>query len=233
MRSLSLYRTRNECKCFIFRLQYICVYMFLWGQPEPCKHNSLVYARGVWSRLGCHYRNYCEFWHHLLFDTMNGSIKSLTNINAHLAAHTHTRTDTQRRRGRKPFSMSCCDVITFHLMWKIIQSQWDGKCSAVYHRNWHCLLPLQHIICSISQSQLFSLSYCHTHSATVYHMPHLTRHRCAHACVRPLLFLLLHCVFCLFVFIWMSVGVWMHQCDDECHSRWAMLTDIIVLYDVL
>lgn len=41
---------------------------------------------------------------------------------------------------------------------------------------------LQHIICSISQSQLFSLSYCHTHSTTVYHsMPHLTRQPCAHA----------------------------------------------------
>ena len=42
---------------------------------------------------------------------------------------------------------------------------------------------LQHIICSISQSQLFSLSYCHTHSTTVYHTPHLTRRWCAHACV--------------------------------------------------
>ena len=55
---------------------------------------------------------------------------------------------------------------------------------------------LQHIICSISQSQLFSLSYCHTHSTTVYHsMPHLTRQQCAHACVQSLMFLLLHCVF--------------------------------------
>lgn len=44
---------------------------------------------------------------------------------------------------------------------------------------------LQHIICSISQSQLFSLSYCHTHSTTVYHsMAHLTGRRRAHACVR-------------------------------------------------
>lgn len=46
---------------------------------------------------------------------------------------------------------------------------------------------LQHIICSISQSQLFSLSYCHTHSATVYHsMPHLTRQLRTHAHVHSL-----------------------------------------------
>lgn len=103
--------------------------------------------------------------------------------------------------------MSCCDIITFHLMWKIIQSQWVGKCCAVYHRNWHCLLPLQHIICSISQSQLFSLSYCHTHSTTVYHMPHLTRRQCTHAWVWFLMLLVVFCVFCLFVFLCMSVDV--------------------------
>lgn len=55
---------------------------------------------------------------------------------------------------------------------------------------------LQHIICSISQSQLFSLSYCHTHSTTVYHMLHLTRCQCAHACVLCLMVLVLHCFFC-------------------------------------
>lgn len=99
--------------------------------------------------------------------------------------HTHTNIEGQCHRERKPFRMSCCDVITFHLMWKIIQSQWVGKCCAVCHRNWHCLLPLQHIICSISQSQLFSLSYCHTHCTTVYHMPHLTSLHC-NACVCPI-----------------------------------------------
>lgn len=84
--------------------------------------------------------------------------------------------------------------------------RWKVLCSL--SQNWHCLLPLQHIICSISRSQLFSLSFCHTYSTTVYHMPHLTRPKCTHAYVRPRMSPELHCVFCLFVYIWMSLGVW-------------------------
>lgn len=39
----------------------------------------------------------------------------------------------------------------------------------------------------------------------------------AYACARaqPLL---LHCVFCLFVFIWMSAGVWFHMPEDKSPS---------------
>ena len=66
-----------------------------------------------------------------------------------------TNTHKQQHTKGNPSSMRHCDVITLHLMWKIIQTQWDGKCSAVYHRNWHCLLP---------SSTSFALSHTHNYS---------------------------------------------------------------------
>lgn len=92
----------------------------------------------------------------------------------------------------------------------------------------------QHIICSISQSQLFSLSYCHTHSATEYHsMPHLTRQRCAHACVQLLLLLLLH-LFFLSICFHLDVSRYLDFfLEDKSPSCCIVPTDIIVMHLLL
>lgn len=99
---------------------------------------------------------------------MCSCLTSLTGIDTRQCTHTNTPRHTKTQRGKQPFNMSCCDVITFHVMWKIIQSQWDGKCSAVYHRNWHCLLPSSTSF-ALSQSQLFSVLLSYTFHYSVSH----------------------------------------------------------------
>ena len=140
------------------------------------------------------------------------SLNEITDQYKYSTCCTHTHTHTHRHTHSQ-------ETIQHELLWCNYFSFDVKNYSKSMRRKVFCSLSqelalftsLQHIICSISQSQLFSLSYCHTHSTTVYHsMPHLTRQQCAHACVQSLMFLLLCYVFCLFVFIWMSVGVWVH-----------------------
>lgn len=135
-------------------------------------------------------------------------MKSLTNINTHLAVHTYSQQPIKHES-------SWCNYFSFDVKNYSKSMRWKVFCSL--SQELALFTSLQHIICSISQSQLFSLSYCHTHSTTVYHsMPHLTRQQCAHACVQSLMFLLLHCVFlylfsfgCQMVFgcIWYKINL--------------------------
>lgn len=97
---------------------------------------------------------------------------------------------------------SCGDVITFHLMWKMIQSQWDGKCIAVYHRNWRCLLPSDTSFApSRTRDDSLCLAVAHAHTTVGHRTPHYARRRCAHACARPLLFALVRRVLCRSVYL--------------------------------
>lgn len=103
----------------------------------------------------------------------------------------HTPTHTNTLREGWGASTSCCDVITFHLMWKMIQSQWDGKCVAVYHRNWRCLLPSDTSFAPCrTRDDSLCLAVAHAHATVCHRTPHFTRGRCAHACAHPPLFAL-------------------------------------------
>lgn len=106
-------------------------------------------------------------------------MKLLTSINAHRVAHTHTQKKTIQHE------LLWCNYFSFDM--KNYSKSMGRKVFCSLSQEAALFTSLQHIICSISQSQLFSLSYCHTHSATVYHsMPHLTRQPRAHAHVHSL-----------------------------------------------
>lgn len=132
-----------------------------WKSSKSKKH-TVYFVK--WSEF-MKYLRYFWYTEHVLRASID-SLRSLSRLNeitdqykypSH-CAHVHSQ------KKKNPSNMSCCDVITFHLMWKIIQSQWDGKCSAVYHRKRHCLLPT---------NTSFALSRSHNYSLclTVIHIP--------------------------------------------------------------
>lgn len=124
----------------------------------------------------------------------------LLHFQPHLHKHTHTKTEESIQH-----EVLWCNYFSFDVKNYSKSMRWKVFCSL--SQELALFTSLQHIICSISQSQLFSLSYCHTHCTTVYHMPHLTRHACVYA--NPCVYCAAQC-FYLFVFICMSVCAWMH-----------------------
>lgn len=147
-------------------------------------------------------------------------MKSLTNINTHLVVHTRTHRTIQDQ---------WCNYFSFDVKNYSKSMRWKVLCSL--SQELALFTSLQHIICSISHSQLFSLSYCHTYSTTVCHsMPHLTGQQRARACVQYIVWYFFPPV-CLFVFILMPVAVWI--CRKMNLSGGAALTNVIMLYILL
>lgn len=112
----------------------------------------------------------------------------------------------------------------------MIQSQWDGKRRAVYHRNRRCLLPSDTSLApSRTRDDSLCLAVAHAHTTARGRTPHCPgRARARGPTLAPRA--PPSSSFSLFILIWVSVGVWLHSPEDKSVSCWAAPPNMMMFY---